>query len=495
MAYRQSEHLLLALLLCATCIPSCLCAVTRDYLVFVHPVSDEALLELDSLRAEVLESTGIAILNNVAEGKLERLRKLPNVRIEEDMILGVVRSRNNDQDMTRQIDVGRPDGEEYSPLNLVSGKAYNSGCLLSTDPPEYQMAWDLLNDDDFLQGMGPDGKVHPGCGEVDGSIVHHYIISGPVELDHPEYEGRVDVVYPSFYYTPYCDPNNNISFGNVIASLSTGKATGFTQTRVHSLVVQDCAGDFVKSEFYRALNWVLANGQRPGIVTYTTLDLDIDSETQQKLKDAGFVMSQPGSNGYKNSVTSLAWVNYTETPVVDNWNSKHLRVQRRGDRRSSRGATWGKSLRTREERGGRAEERGAAYAEFIDKFDPNLTWFETVNYCAATVAGFRNQLGYTYLNYYGGQKAHRYSDRTKTKYVVRTPTLSLSLSLSLLRQRPLPECSVFLIHNLSLSLSLSSSLFLPSPFHLRGSETTVFFVIADGMTLLEKAFMQVCRPW
>ena len=136
-----------------------------------------------------------------------------------------------------------------------------------------------------------------------GAGVHAYVIDTGIRKTHAEFGGRVDWIgdfvpeAPAAGSADDCDPPGpEGGHGTHVASILGGSVSGVAPgTRLHALRVLPCTGT-TRTDFaaiVRAVDWITAHGQRPGVVNISparaqTADRTLDDAIRRSI-GAGFV--------------------------------------------------------------------------------------------------------------------------------------------------------------------------------------------------------------
>lgn len=133
-----------------------------------------------------------------------------------------------------------------------------------------------------------------------GRGVHVYVVDTGLRKTHREFAGRADWVgdfvggNPASRDAHDCDPA--AGHGTLVASLVGGRTVGVAPgVRLHALRVLPCSGT-TRTDFpaiVRAVDWVTAHGQRPGVVNISAArsaaaDTSLDEAIGRSIR-AGFV--------------------------------------------------------------------------------------------------------------------------------------------------------------------------------------------------------------
>ncbi len=133
--------------------------------------------------------------------------------------------------------------------------------LFSRPAPVASVPWNLDRIDQAQSKL--DGVYN--CSASCGAGVHVYLIDGGIRSSHHDFAGRIgngaDFVGDG-NGTEDCQGH-----GTAMAGLAAGTVYGVAKrATIHPLRVVDCQGMIASHVVYAAIDWIIANGQHPGVI-------------------------------------------------------------------------------------------------------------------------------------------------------------------------------------------------------------------------------------
>lgn len=141
---------------------------------------------------------------------------------------------------------------------VPDGTAYAVGVPAEADTSRVANSWGIDRSDQYL---GTDGNYNPPS---EGDSVHVFIIDTGIDLDHPEFAGRMGAGYDVI--TPGGDADDCQGHGTHVAGTVGSTEFGMAvNTVLHPVRALDCAGSGSWSGIIDAMNWVAANAPERSI--------------------------------------------------------------------------------------------------------------------------------------------------------------------------------------------------------------------------------------
>ena len=141
---------------------------------------------------------------------------------------------------------------------VADGTAYAVGVPAEADASRVANSWGIDRSDQYL---GTDGNYNPPS---EGDSVHVFIIDTGIDLDHPEFAGRMGAGYDVI--TPGGNADDCQGHGTHVAGTVGSTEFGMAvNTVLHPVRALNCAGSGSWSGIIDAMNWVAANAPERSI--------------------------------------------------------------------------------------------------------------------------------------------------------------------------------------------------------------------------------------
>lgn len=174
---------------------------------------------------------------------------------------------------------------------------YEDGTARAAGEQPNPPSWGLDQIDQKTTGLD---RKYAYANEADG--VTAYVIDSGVRKDHAEFEGRASFGYD--FVDDDTDASDCFWHGTHVAGTIAGKTVGVAKkAKVVAVRALGCAGTAPDSATIGALEWVAANGRKPGVVnmSLTTDTPGVGDEQVKALVAKGFVVAVAGGNDGEDS--------------------------------------------------------------------------------------------------------------------------------------------------------------------------------------------------